>query len=286
MKAFRIIFFFVAGALVLHSCKSASGDKVMLRLQPDQGTDYQCELNVDSKIKMMGMNVTSNMTMGYSMLAESVSEDTVAFKTTYERIKMEQKTPMGNVDYDTDNKDTSKSMGMMEKQYDQVFSKMIGKPFYLKMNPIGKVVGSSGMDKLFEGTNEQMAQQADMAEQMSSMTAVFPDKKVGVGDTWDAEVDASGQVPIIMKNTYTVKKITDSEVVLELKGTISLDNESPAVKQMGASEASGDISGTMTVDRASGWTKSAEMVQNMSMKMAQMGNQAMEVETNITLTTK
>lgn len=287
MKAVRILGVFAIGLFFFQSCKTGgSGEGVLLKLNLQEGKTYECTLITDSEAEVMGMSVPTDLKIYYTSTVESVSENEFVLASTYNRFTLDQEIPMqGKVSYDSDNPDAGG--GMMAETYNKAFGGMIGKSLKTTMDETGKVVKTEGMDDLAgSGAEQQMTQQADLGAQMSAMSAIFPEKEIKEGDTWTGSSKGTSQVPIIMNNTYTVKEITSSEVIIELEGKVDLDEEADLPSQVGSVEVTGDVSGTMTVDRKTGWTKKVEMQQDMDIKMTQMGGMPMKVKSTITLTTK
>lgn len=290
MKQFKWLALTIVAALFITACsggKSAS-DKVELRLRPEQGKTYAVAMEVNSESKVMGMTTNTVMNMEMSMTADEVSDEQSIMSTTYDRMAMNMETPMGSMQYDSD--DTSGASGMMGEMMKPVFDKLMDVNLTMTFNKFGEVVESAGMEGLFEGMAgmENMGDQMNAADQMGAATAVFPEDAVGVGDSWEKEIVNTANAPMVMKATYTVEEITDSEVKLKLMGDIATyEGEDAGAAAAQIDEVTGDFTGDLVVERATGWTKSANLTQNMQMKMTQQGMPlTVDAVNTITMTSK
>lgn len=290
MKQCKWLAFTVVAALVITACsggKSAS-DQVELRLRPEQGKTYAVAMEVNSESKVMGMGTKTVMNMEMSMTADEVSDEEVIMSSTYDRMAMNMETPMGNMKYDSD--DPEGASGMMGDMLKPVFDKLLEANLKITFNELGEVVSSSGMEGLFEGMAgmESMGDQMNAADQMGAATAVFPEEAVGVGDSWEKEIVNTTSAPMVMKAVYTVEDITADEVILKLTGDISTyEGEDAGAAAAQIEEVTGDFTGDLVVERASGWTKSANLTQNMQMKMTQQGMPlTVDAVNTITMTSK
>jgi len=290
MKQCKWLAFTVVAAFIITACsggKSAS-DQVELRLRPEQGKTYAVAMEVNSESKVMGMNTKTVMNMEISMTADEVSDEEVIMSSTYDRMAMNMETPMGNMKYDSD--DPEGASGMMGDMLKPVFDKLLEANLKITFNELGEVVSSSGMEGLFEGMAgmESMGDQMNAADQMGAATAVFPEEAVGVGDSWEKEIVNTTSAPMVMKAVYTVEDITADEVILKVTGDISTyEGEDAGAAAAQIEEVTGDFTGDLVVDRASGWTKSANLTQNMQMKMTQQGMPlTVDAVNTITMTSK
>lgn len=290
MKNIKWLALTVVAAFMIAACsggKSAS-DKVELRLRPEQGKTYTVAMEVNSESKVMGMGTKTVMNMEMRMTADEVTEEQTIMSTTYDRMAMNMETPMGNMKYDSD--DPEGASGMMGDMLKPVFDKLLEANLKITFNELGEVVSSSGMEGLFEGMAgmESMGDQMNAADQMGAASAVFADKPVGEGDSWEKDIVNTTNAPMVMKATYTVEEISADEVTLKLTGDITTyEGEDAGAAAAQINEVTGDFSGNLVVERATGWTKSANLTQNMQMKMTQQGMPlTVDAVNTITMTSK
>lgn len=259
----KLVFIYVA-AMMIAAC-GGSNEEVTLRLSPEEGKVYNTDMQMNMEMGMMGMTTNMNMDFGLNMDIKEVSGDTIAVESAYKSIKVKQEMPMmGTIEYDSKNPEAT--TGMAAKAFRETFDPLLNTTFTMKFNRQGKVIDvikngpTAGMGNI-------LSEQTDMQQYMDNIIAIFPTEPVKEGSTWSRKTDAKGQIPMIMNNTYTVKEIDKNDVTIELKGTMDLKEDAP--QEMGTFE--GNFNGTIVVDRATGWTKSAEMKQVMKMEMDQMG---------------
>lgn len=274
MNRIKWLTFSLLLTLVVMACSGGktAGEKVELRLRPEQGKTYTVAMEVNSESKVMGMSNNTVMNMEMAMTADEVTDEQSIFSTTYDRMAMSMESPMGSMMYDSD--DPEGASGMMGEMMKPAFDKLLEANLTITFNEQGEVIASKGMEELFSDMPgmESVGDQVNAADQFGAATAVFPDYAVGVGDSWEKEITNSSSVPILMRATYTVKEITASEVQIGLLGTIAKAEGENAVAAMAQLEdITGDFTGDIVVDRASGWTKTAVITQNMQMKMTQQG---------------
>lgn len=274
MNRIKWLTFSLLLTLVVMACSGGktAGEKVELRLRPEQGKTYTVAMEVNSESKVMGMSNNTVMNMEMAMTADEVTDEQSIFSTIYERMAMSMESPMGSMMYDSD--DPEGASGMMGEMMKPAFDKLLEANLTITFNEQGEVIASKGMEELFSDMPgmESVGDQVNAADQFGAATAVFPDYAVGVGDSWEKEITNSSSVPILMRATYTVKEITASEVQIGLLGTIAKAEGENAVAAMAQLEdITGDFTGDIVVDRASGWTKTAVITQNMQMKMTQQG---------------
>jgi hypothetical protein len=245
-----------------------NGEGVLLRLTPTAGSVM--ESTVDMNMKMDGglMNMDTKMAMEFSMKVDTIDTDGIISVTSeYSRMKMKMNMPQGNVDYDSNNPESDDPI---TKAMADAMSGMIHTPFTMKMNGRSEMVEAPDFSTMFE-SNPAAAGQADQLKQtFDNMFAIYPENKVKLGDSWDRTMNTGGQMPMDMDATYTVKEILDDKVVLAITGKVKSDG--------GMAEATGTFTGTMEVDRATGFPFNSKMNQDISVTV-----QGMEMDMKVDL---
>lgn len=244
---------FVAGMILMPALTLA--EKVTLRLNLPAGTKIPMTMATDQQIQMemMGqkMDMTQAMTMGteYEVL-EVAADGTMTIKVTTKSVKMKGNTPMGPMEYDSTsgNADSNPMAAAM--------GQMIGKSEQMKMSPMGKI------------TMEVPADENNPVTETFEMFNYFPEKPVGVGDTWTVDHNKSGQMPMAMKSTYVVKEIKDGKVLLDVSTVMSpsADGEKDMQGMKVKIDMNGTQKGTMTLDAKTGFIVSSDFVQDISGK--------------------
>lgn len=288
MRKFQWLALSLTAVLFAVACSSTkNANKVELRFQPEKGTTYQVDMEVLSTSKVMGMSTKTTMNMGFKMTADDVTEDTVKMATNYTRMAMNMETPMGNMSYDSDNPDGAS--GMMGERLKPVFDRLLEANLIISFDKFGHVISTTGMEGLFSDMQgmENLDDQMNAADQMGVATASFPKEAVKVGDTWQEQIINTSTAPIVMDATYTVKEITEDMVTLGIEGTISKYEGEGNGSAAKIEKISGDFTGELLIAKNTGWTKSANITQNLQMGMTQGGMPiTVDAVNTITMTSK
>ncbi|NOY51209.1 MAG: hypothetical protein GXO88_11705 [Chlorobi bacterium] len=235
--------------------------KVMLSYKLTQGKSYKTLINIDQDIDFeangQSMSLSQLMSIKTTVTIDKASATGNTTKTTITAIRMEQSIFGMDIVYDSE-EETSKS-DPMSKQIAQTFKKLIGNSYSVVFDNKGNVkeydLGDFGKNN-------------DMANNLSSGSSyvVYPDYKVMVNDSWEADIKPMETSDMNYHTKYTVIKITRKVVTLGVSTTISANNlngETAKVK--------GEISGKLLVNTKTGWTISSEMDMDMSMELEQNG---------------
>ena len=103
----------------------------------------------------------------------------------------------------------------------------------------------------------QISDNDDLANNLGSGAnyAVYPENPVSVGDSWEKDIEPLKSSDMKFHAKYTVLKLTGSEAVLQLDGTITAN-------KLGDTDADMNLSGTqkgeVTVDVKTGWLIKSE----------------------------
>ena len=102
---------------------------------------------------------------------------------------------------------------------------------------------------------------------------IFPDHKVKVGDSWEADIKPMKTDNMKIHMKYTLKKLSGKKAIIGFDGTIAVNKIAGQNIDM-----SGTQSGEVVVNRKTGWMTSSHMTQDIKMKVERNG---MEIPTNI-----
>lgn len=93
-----------------------------------------------------------------------------------------------------------------------------------------------------------------MLESMSFKVTPLPTDPVSIGDSWTDSTSMAG-MPMSLETTYTLSSRQDGVAMIDVKSVIGAEG---ATMEMGPMEMhvdlSGEQTGTMEVDEATGWT--------------------------------
>ncbi|OGF66666.1 MAG: hypothetical protein A2Y62_21365 [Candidatus Fischerbacteria bacterium RBG_13_37_8] len=265
---------------ILISC--GKGEKIQLQLKLKEGSSYEIKAGADQKISQtiqgQKMDMLQKTTMEYTFAVEKVEPNgNATAKISYNSIKFEQDGPGGKIEYDSSNPPAKIPPAAAG------FAALKEGTFTVILSPEGRVVDMKGIDKMLdlviekldlpdEATRIQAKENAQnffgeqvMKEMMESMMAIYPEKPVGVGDTWSKVVLVSKGFPMILTNNFTLKKRKNGIATVEIKSSVQPYPEA-APMEMGPIklkyELSGTQEGTMELEEATGWSKRATIKQN------------------------
>ncbi|MBN2456924.1 MAG: hypothetical protein JXB29_10410 [Sedimentisphaerales bacterium] len=150
-----------------------------------------------------------------------------------------------------------------------------------RIERINKEYGSR--EKRIEVVKEMIKKMPNMGEDqfrnmLSNMIMVFPDRPVGIGDSWMAKmILASQSLPIEIDGTCTVKGSKKGVVIVDVSSKRNLDDEAVPIGKA-RMKIAGSYQGTSEIDEASGWMMRSKANMHFSgeMKMTGMaGNKQM-----------
>ncbi len=272
-------------------CLAGAGDKIDLKLNLTAGQKFGSKTIVSQKVSqtMNGQAITSAQDITIEVISEVLSvdaENIATVKMTYEsfRAKGSVSSPGGSFEYDSDNP-TADPNNPQAAMMSQMFNRMKGVEFVMKLSDKGQIVDVEGFDEMLEKMfsvmedPEQAKAMIDMMknimsedklkEMNSEMFATFPDGAVGIGDMWDNIISVGGAgMPIDIDTTYMLKERKDGVAVLGVTSKMDMGNEdSKLIEVEGMKmnmQLTGTQNGTMKIDEATGWVIGGETTMNFS----------------------
>ncbi|MDP5104826.1 MAG: hypothetical protein NWQ31_01495 [Polaribacter sp.] len=233
--------------LVVTSTISFAQESVLLRLNYAKGDEFKAEMKMSQE---MGTMMSMGMSIDMSMSVVDVTDDTNISEMKITKMTMDMLQAGNVMSFDsTKSDDELDEMGKMMKAQ---MSPMLSSVITSKGNNLGEVLevkaepNVPGMDDFTSQTN-----------------VVYPKEAIKVGSTWTFQKDQKG---MILDFVYTVKAILKDKVELDITGTSS-------------GLATGDITGTMNIDRASG----IPLTSNIDMSLTLQG-QKMNSKVSMTMT--
>ena len=281
----------------------ATGDKILLRLNVRAGQSYDIRTTTDMKMTQVlpsaiagkptsgpgtpngkiDIATVTTMTMRYDVL-EVDPQGIATVKLTYSEIQNTTRTPNGDVVYDsTRPKPVSKASAPL----DQVYGSLLGQSITMKIAPDGRISDVQGLENLMTrlmnsfqqpGMSPQAvaAMQKTMKESfgdqfvksaMQQTAVLYPEKPVGVGDSWPYRITVSSSFPLAISGTRTLTARRNGISTIDEKSNISIEN-SAAPLQIESAKMAINIAGTQTgtteIDETTGLTRSTQVVQRFS----------------------
>jgi len=235
---------------------------------------------------MAGQKMQIKNVSEYSMLyaVGKVDGDSKELKMTFERMKSAQSVMGKEMVMDSDNIDTANLAS-------KIVGAVKGSEFDMVINSKGEVKSVKGMDllmdKMIKSAGENLPQEvkAQMGEGIKAMMndeilkglaeqsfKIFPDKKVKVGDSWNAKMGTKSFLDMIIETTYTLKKLENGIATMDIKSKILPDGKEKIIQGTKVeTSVTGTQTGTMELDVTSGMTLSSKISQNIDSKMKANG---------------
>lgn len=281
--------FFLLAAIAIGSTGFAQKVNNKLSFQKGQKLEVVVETNKTSNIELMGQSMDTKMNSTVNELIDvaDVNNTGATLQHSIKRMKFDVTNPMGpSQSFDSD-KDADRN-----GEIGKMLEKTLNGKYTVTIDGTGKIVAvQSAKDS---GKSEE----ADMADLMASQLGmnsanpkvgeastfkILPDKAVGQGDTWTDSSSSQGQT---RKTTYTVKSITDKDIVLDYNEVININTTQQLMGAMEATIKSTDkTTGSITIDRATGLLKQKTGVMQEEGTMEAQGQTIpMKGTTNITVT--
>jgi hypothetical protein len=303
----------IAAALIwlLAPCVHAA-EPIVLKLTPVAGETQKLKATVEQKVTQTingnPQSLTQSIGLGYTFATQAVAEDGVAtVKVTYDTVSFKQVSPLGNVEYDSTNPPAQ--INPLAKG----FAALAGQTFTMKVTSLGKITEIQGLDAMIDGIMKkldipegpskatieksirvQFGEDA-LRDNMESLLRIYPDKPVSVGDTWATKISLSKGFPMVLDNTFMLKDAAADVATVGLTSKLATNPDTAPI-DMGNRKLTynltGEQSGTIKVDRKSGWVKSAEMTQKVAGDMTadagagRINKTPMSIETKVTLEAK
>ena len=158
----------------------------------------------------------------------------------------------------------------------QIFAAMTKRKFDADIDLKGNIKEVKGLEEIITDATSPMGEQASMineqisagfgdsglAKNLGMFTAIMPEGTVKEGSTWTNEQFTASGLPLILRNTFTLKSITDGMATIEVKAVISVDpaNSTQELQGMKASYfLEGNRTGTMQMEVKTGFVTSANI---------------------------
>lgn len=246
----------ICSSIVLLTSMMLPASKIRLELSPKNGATYKNSVVSDINMKMMGqdMKIHSEIEMQNEIL--DITDNSIALNYKITRFVNKMNIPgLPDVNYDSKNKTHE---GDLAKQLASIYDLIVNNDFSMEISKMGKIIKQADFSKIASDNT----QTSELNETMENLFLDFPDRELGIGDSWTQDKTMEGQVPMNIKTTYTVNDINSKGIVIDMVGKISpRDNKSTI---------DGQTNGSMTLDRKTCWLVSGYT--NMDMKVTTTAN--------------
>ncbi len=269
---------FIALALVLPiiPLQANAQRKVLLKYNMKQGEKFVGHQIANQEMDMEAQGQTISMsqiiTTDISSVISEVTPKEIKTTNTVERLAMKQ-TMFGQV-LNYDSSDSTTFASGRGKQIGYALNNIIKKPYGITMDHLGNI-SSYDLSALLKDNNK-------IAGNIKSGNnyVIFPDHKVKVGDSWEADIRPMKTDNMKIHIKYTLEKISGKKATIGIEGTITANKVAGQTINL-----SGTQSGEVVVDTKTGWTMSTHLTQDIKMKVEKNGMEIpMDISSTITST--
>ncbi len=270
---------------IFQSVESIAQEKVLLRLNLEEGKTYSITTTTNQDISqtIMGMDQSIKQGMGFTydlrVLERNWNGDHKV-DMTFSKVKYSNESSMGSSNYDSE--DPSSEPDQQSRAYAAMLDQTLG----MTMNSRGKVQEVTGVEGfidhmadffgLNEGAETDEFKQAlseefgpdQLSEQFGGISIEFPEEEIGVGSSWVDVQSTTTSFPLTISTTYTVTSINNSKVFLDVESDVNAESSDEEVQEVNGMEMKYDIAGkqngTMTIDLNTGLTIESSITQDFS----------------------
>jgi hypothetical protein len=235
---------------------------------------------VKQTIPSMGdMTIEMKVDGAFNLKVLELTRDGARLEVQYSSLKVDSKSPMGNVNVD--------SNGKSENMENKVVRSMIGKPFYVYMTRHGVIEKVEGSENLLSGINSLGLNDATMqnARQLLQQTVGesslktsletgllnYPDKKVAMGDTWRNKTELTFNFPILLDNEWSLKTMEGSVATIEANGELTTTDKEKITTLPNGIKSKVDLAGKQSaagkLNVKTGWPTELTVTSRMSGKL-------------------
>lgn len=266
---------FLLGLSTLALAFAPMAKKVDLQFKLEKGKTYTqtTVMNTETKQSIQGMEQIIKQTASAETTMELKNEGSGSniYSLWYENISMSIDQAGMKQEFSSDTTALD-DVGPMS----QIFASMTKKKFDADIDLKGKIKEVTGLEEIITDATSPMGEQASMInEQISSgfgdaglaknlemFTAIMPEGAVKVGATWANEQFTASGLPLILRNTFTLKSVSDGVATIEVNSDISVDpaNSTTDIQGMKASYfLEGNRTGTMQMEVKTGFVITANI---------------------------
>lgn len=284
-------------AILFQACNNGDSNEITLNLE--QGETYSyfivAEVDISQSFNGMSMNqhIKSSNKVNYKVM--DISDDQYTLEVSYEEISMYMDMGTGQItEIDSENPDPYNPASLaLEKLKDQAFSIKVSKygeimGFEDLDNFVDKVIESLDVDNYMVKTQvrsflEQTFSEETLLLSFEPMFNFYPAMTVREGDNWEKKNISENYLGKLEPFTYTLDEAGDS---YKISGEGDLvEKANPKALNISGNEIiyhlNGEITSEFTLDPATGWVISGEIIQDASgdneLKMTALGGQEMIV---------
>lgn len=244
MRGGRALAAALALAALLAAGAAPARETVSLRLRPQKGKVYQRRINFTQNISLGGKGqqqfIRRSLGLALVFRVAEVDASGALIEGTYRSVFFVQSDLKGTVTWDSENP------GAQVPRPIQGLAPLVGKTFRIKVSPDGRLLEIEGVSD----------------ETVRSIMSLYPDAPVGIGDSWQRQLDLGKGTGVLLDGTITLRERRGGTLFLDLSstmrqatGAINLDLGSVALGY----GVTGTCAGPLEVEESSGWLVRARL---------------------------
>ena len=259
--------------------------KASQKLTFQKGQTIEVINNVNMTTESMMGEMPGSVLMTETYTVNDVTANNVVLVKTPKKIKLNFSMMGRDMSIDSDKPED------LNGQFGQPIKELLNQKQEFTIDATGKIVAVKQDEKQKkENTSEGMmgmmmpglnANGGLLKVGSASMFKILPDKEVAKGDNWVDSLNADGNNS---KTIYTVKDITDKEILLDYTSEGKTKGTQAAMGMNIDMTANIKSNGTVTIDKATGLLKQRTMTSTTETNM-NMGGQEMASTTKMTMVT-
>ena len=259
-------------AMLLQTSSYGQSDKTKIawRLPVGRKIDVVMKQTMEMQQIVSGQEFGKKVVSTNYMLWEVDKVDDAGIATVnneIERLTMSIEGPQGKFDIDSASEEELEDGAA---QFAEQVKELVGKQFSQTMNVQGKIL-SVDMPDGFASGNPMITKEA-LSQLIKNASPVFPDKHVGVGETWNQESITTlpnGVGDMKINSTFTYKGTEEIDgKTLDLIGIATeMDFQAPIDSPLRIEITNQDTKGQMYFDSVEGHTSGIDIVQNIVMQV-------------------
>jgi hypothetical protein len=262
---------------------AAPAQKVSNKLTFQKGQTIEVTTNMNINTQSMMGEIPASVVMIDTYTVGETTADGIQLTKTPRKVKFSVSAMGQDMSADSDNpKDLEGRLGEpikeIMKQKQEFTVDATGKVTAVKTDEKKKKEDAGMMSMMMPGMN---AGATVAVAGQPSLFKILPDRDVNKGDTWTDSVNVEGNKS---KTVYTVKDITDKEIILDYTGDGTSKTTQSAMGMSADVSATTKNSGSVTLDKATGLLKQRTMTAATESSMTMNGND-MSSTTKMTVVT-
>jgi hypothetical protein len=234
--------------------------------------------SITQSIPAMGeikIDVNSDGAMQFRVM--EVKGSTAKIEAQYTRLKVVSKSLMGNINLDSESEDNS--------EQNKIVKSIVRKPFFFELSKNGKVDNITGTESLSsaissgegqpQGGGKQMLEQfvspASIKASLEMTFLTYPESKIAEGHQWKNSVNLPINFPMVMNNTWNLKKIEGAVATIEGDGELTTTDKEKITTLPNGIKSKADLNGRQAlaakVNSKTGWPSEIKILSEIKGKM-------------------